>query len=225
MRISGNWNDFVAYPYKLVTAASVTPISLTEVKTFLKLDVSDTSEDTLITMFIEAATDYAEKYTRRDFINKTYITYRDQFEDIIEIRRSKLQSVSFVKYYNTSNVLTTLSASIYALTDEVDYSSVFLAYNQEWPTVLTYGQLQPIQIQFVAGYGALATAVPSLLRIALLQHVVNMYENRGDCTSDSGCDCAGTLPSQSKSIYNTYKIKDIIGRGSRDPNSNSIWRI
>lgn len=212
MRIFGNWNDHKAHPYKLITAAAVTPISLIEVKNFLKLDASDTSEDTLITMFIEAAVDYAERYTRRDFINKTYITYRDSFEDAIEIRRSKLQSISFVKYYDTSDALTTLSSAVYAFTDEVDYSSIYLAPDQSWPLTASYNRLQPIQIQFVAGYGSAATNVPSMLRISLLQHVANMYENRGDCSSGAECDCAGTLPAQARPIYNFYKIKDIIGR-------------
>lgn len=216
MRISGNWNTMQAYPYKLITAAAALPISLVEVKAFLKLDASDTSEDTLLTMFIEAAVDYAEKYTRRDFINKTYMTQRDFFDDIIEIRRSKLQSISFVKYYNSADVLTTVSGSIYTTTDEVDYSHTYPALNQAWPADVNYGRLQPIQIQFVAGYGAAYTSVPSLLRTALLQHVVSLYMNRGDCSSDSGCDCDGTLPGPSRSIYNSYKIYDIVGRGSYD---------
>lgn len=216
MRISSNWNTHEAQSYNLVTGPTTTPISLAEVKDFLKLDASDISEDSFLTLLIESAVDFAEKYIKRDFINKTYVTYRNKWADYFEIRRSKLQSITSVKYYNGSDVLSTVSSSIYAHTDEVDFSRLYTSNGNDWPTGTLSCRLQPIEITFVAGYGSSASDVPAELRRALLEHVLVLYENRGDC---EGASCSNKLGGAVRAIYNQYRILDINGNRHRGVNA------
>ena len=68
------------------------PVSLAEAKLHLKLsDIpEDSSEDTLITDLISVAREYCEKYTKRDFMGKTYEYYLDSFPATdIEIEASE----------------------------------------------------------------------------------------------------------------------------------------
>lgn len=209
----GNLNNFKEHTYKLITGAASYPITKTQVKDLLKLDASDTSEDDTIDLLIAAVTDYAEKYTRRDFINKTYRVYLEYLPSLISIRKSKLQSIVHIKYYDQTDVQQTLSSSIYAFTDDTDYSRIYQKYQQSFPTTFST-RPDPVEIQFVAGYGADATYVPNSLKLAMLQHVASMYANRGDCTdgSGAGCDFASALPPASRMIYNSYKIYNINAR-------------
>lgn len=207
--LQADWNTHKAYAYKVTVAASTTPISVTDLKVQLRLDTSDTSEDTYLTNIINAAVEMCEKYTRRDLINKTYVTYRDSFSDIIEIRRSKLQSITSIQYYDTNNTLQTLDTSVYSITDEADYSAVYLNPGKSWPS--TYRKPQAVKITFVAGYGSLATNVPAVIKQGLLMHAAMMYENRGDCGdgASSGCSCESSVPSAVQAMYAQFKIIDL----------------
>jgi uncharacterized phiE125 gp8 family phage protein len=193
--------------YVLVTPASALPISLDEVKTQAKLDADDTSEDTYLQSLILAAVNRCESYIRRDLINKTYRLYLNRFpySDTvgIEIKRSKLQSISFLKYY-LDGVLTTLSSANYYFADSADYSSIYLIEDVSWPTPDT--RRQAVQIEFVAGYGSSATSVPDDIRQALLQHVTFMYQSRGD-SGDGGF--SDSLPATTEQIYKYRKIYSI----------------
>lgn len=192
------------------------PLSLAEVKKYLRIDPQNNLEDDLINFLIITVTKFAEGYTRRDFIVKKYLTYRDSFDFgfianyPLTLRKSKFQSlVSF--QYLVNNVFVNVPA-VYYITDEYDYSRIYLINNQDWPTNVDTRQ-QAIQIIFMAGYGTTPDSVPIDLRLALMQHIAQLYENRGDCSSgdnsSSACDCAGNLPSSAKMIYNQYRIRNI----------------
>lgn len=204
----GNPNVHRLYTYSLVTGPATTPISLSEVKAFARLDASDTSEDTFLTLLIETAVDYAEKYTKREFINKTFITYREDWESSFELRRSKLQSITSIKYYSDASTLNTVSSSLYAHTSDTDFSMVYLLPENSWPSTTLYTAPRAIEITFVAGYGSSASDVPAALRRALLEHVLVLYENRGGCEDGS---CAELLPKNVKALYKQYRINEING--------------
>jgi uncharacterized phiE125 gp8 family phage protein len=196
-----------AYPYKLVTAASELPVSLTEIKTLLRITGSD--DDTLLTLLITTATDQAERYTRRDFVTKTYITYRDYFEDIIELRRSPLIAITNIYYDDISNVNTLLSSATYTTVFDPAYSRIKLAPTYIWPQV--FNKEQAVRITFTAGYGA-AASVPSAIKLAISMMVANLYENRGDCgTAEAGCGpCATGIPSGARGLLDSYRIVELV---------------
>ena len=189
-----------AFTYNVTTAPANLPVSLDTVKAYLKL--SGSAEDDILTMFIQAASEICEKYTSRTLINTTYTTFRDDFNDNFLLRRSKLQSITSFEYL-LNGVLTAVDSSIYGVTDESDYSSIYLKDDMCFPTI-DADIPDAIKIVFVAGYGATSANIPAALRLALLAHIAFLYANRGDCG-----DCGDKLPATVKAVYNKYKIINI----------------
>jgi uncharacterized phiE125 gp8 family phage protein len=194
----------IAYTYNVTTPAANLPLTLAEVKTHLRLDPDDTSEDSYLTILIETAADFGERYTGRDFINKTYTTFRNDFFEPLLLRRSKVSSITSIQYL-INGVLTTVANTVYGLEDVNDYPYIYLKDNQEWPTD-TDCIPQSIKIVFVSGYGASNVNIPSDIKLALLNHIAFLYENRGDCSGECG---GAMLPANSKTIYDKRRIINI----------------
>jgi uncharacterized phiE125 gp8 family phage protein len=198
-----------AWPYTVTVAPVNKPLTLLEVKTHLRIDTSDASEDTYLNLLIDAVTEYAEKYTKRDFITRTYKTLRDCFWDSLEIRRNPIQSVSIVKYL-VDDVLTLVSTDVYFLIESNTFPHLSLKVNQVWPTNEDDRE-QAVEIIFVSGYGDDPTDIPEKLKLGMLNHIADMYENRGDCDESSGISgmTERLLPKESKLIYDMCKIRNI----------------
>ncbi len=186
-----------AFTYNVTTPAAGRPLTLAETKDYLKYTASD--QDDLINHLIDAATDCGEKYTGRDFINKTYTTFRDTFHDCFQLRRSRVSSVTSIKYL-LNDVLTTVATTVWGFTDVNNYPDIFLKEDKVWPTDVD-NVPQAIEIVFVAGYGADDTAIPADVKNAMLAHILFMFENRGDCPSDTS-----GLPATSKVLYDKIRI-------------------
>ncbi len=187
--------------YILNTDAIIEPFTLDYVKDYLR--ISSTDDDVLIGDLITTARNFGVKYTGRDFINKTYVCYLNNFPfnyAEIEIRKSKLTSITSIQYYK-DDVLTTIDSSIYYFTDNNEYSSILVKDGQSWATDAD-NRKQAIKITFVSGYGATADDVPQGIKTAMLAHIANMYENRGDC---SDCDIA-FKNSKAASLYSPYRL-------------------
>lgn len=218
-----------AYTYKVTTAPVNLAVSLDTVKSHLK--ITGTSEDALLTIYIQAATDVAEKLTRRDFITRTYQTFRDfflegisegyyQFGDIpssnttiiggggntgFELRKSPLQSVESIKYLKAA-IETPVAASVFYNTVEEDYSEVLTLEDQNWPTDADR-RLQAITIEFKTGFGDDDADMPAWVTEGILQHVAELYSNRGDCSCEA--DVMGALPSVARLIYLQNRIENL----------------
>lgn len=202
-----------AYTYNITVPPATTPISLDDVKQHLR--ITGTADDALLTMYIEAATEYAENYTKRDLITRTYETFRDFFPACsgegyykntlsLEIKRSRLQSIESIEYFY-NGVLTLLDSSKYYNTLENDYSEIMPVEGGIWPNVDK--RLQAIKITFKAGYGDDDSFIPAGYKQAILMHVANLYSNRGDC--GGGCSSSVTIstaPNESKSFYCQQRI-------------------
>lgn len=206
-----------AFTYE-VTAAPVGPaVPLSTFKEHAKTNPS--VSDALLSLYLQAATKYGEQLTRRDFVNRTYKTFRDDFPGTevfnlnslansgnvgFEIRRSKLQAVNSVKYLK-DDVLTTVASTVFYNTFENDYSKILTRDNQVWPTDAD-NRLQAIQIEFVSGFGADDTFVPDCIQEAIMLHATQMLQNKGDCDDLNVLD---TVPAAAKVIYLQNRIENI----------------
>lgn len=160
----------------LVTAPAATPWDLTEAKLHLRIDGS--AEDSLLTAYLNAATEQVEMFTRRSLINRTYSLRLDRFPSttFVELPRPPLASVTHVKYRDEAGVEQTLSSGNYSvLTDEL-VGMVVLKADQAWPA--TAERVDAVEIRFVAGYGSGAANVPQSLRLAVLHLAAHWFENR-----------------------------------------------
>jgi len=193
---SSNIGNIKPVNYVLVTGPAGLAVSLDSVKTHLK--IIGTDEDVELTDIITSATTFGEKVTGRDFINKTYATYLDCFPigsvNGVTIQKSKLQSVTSIEYY-TAGVLTTYNSVNYYFTEDSEYSSIYLLESKSWPSI--DNRRQAIKFTFVSGYGATETDVPEIIKRALLAHITDLYENKGDCS-----DCDGeSISKQAEALY------------------------
>jgi len=199
-----------AYSYHVIEAPAELPLTLDEVKEHLKLDPDDDTQDAYLTFLITRATQCAERYTKRTFINTKFRTYRDIFNNYIKLRRSKLQTLDAFQYM-VDGAYVSVSSDLYYVTDETDFSRIVLKDGEEYPVDIDT-RMQAIKIEFTAGYGATGADVPAILRGALLAHIAKMYENRGDCDADMATDdIERYLPQEARGVYELHRIQDLVG--------------
>ena len=186
--------------YILVSEIGSELLTLSDIKTHLRLDGSD--YDSILTPLIKTSRLIGEKITGRDFIEKEWKTYLDYFPTYsfdgyegIEIRKSKLLSITSIQYYDENNALQTLSAADYYITNEADYSSIFINKDKSFPN--TYCRKQAVIITFKTSF----PNFPQDLKQAMLSVCSYLFENTGDCVNDGN--------SQFKSLFFPYIISQI----------------
>jgi hypothetical protein len=221
------YNNFSNYatgsqPYELVTAPKIFPISLSDAKNYLKITTN--ADDNLINMMIRAATKSAESYTKRDFITKSYTTYRDIFGDYNEnplvigypssvpyglmsaapivLRKSPLVEIDSISYLSDGDTVV-LDDTYYRVIKKNSYSQIVPTSGRFWP-VADYEQ-QAVTIVFSAGYGESADLIPADIKDAILQMVANYYVNRGDFSDESK-----SIPAIARTILNQYTIRSMV---------------
>ncbi len=162
------------YSTNQTSAPSIEPVTRTEAKAQCRY--TDTDEDVYFDNLIEMARETVENITGQQLITATWELRLDEFPDVIELPYPPLQSVTSIKYYDTSDALQTLSASDYRTDIYTVPGRIEPAYGETWPTVRP--QNATITVTYVAGYGATASTVPQTLRLAIRQLVAHWFTNR-----------------------------------------------
>jgi len=171
---------------RIITPPDVQPLTLVETKEHLRVDITD--EDTLIGLYIEAATSFIEKFLGRALVTQTWEMAIDQFptdgKKTIAIPLPPLQSVVSIKYDNTGMVEQTLPPSSY-LIDTISEPGRVMPTSAGWPT--TYNGISNVRIRFVAGYPPTANSppderanIPRGIKQGMLLHIGSLYEHRED---------------------------------------------
>lgn len=172
------------YNLTLITGPAVEPISTATAKAQSRVNISD--DDTYIDTLIAAARLAVENKLGMRLITQTWLMRLDCFpaREIL-LPYPPISAVSFVKYYDQTETLQTLSSSLY----EADIYSVqprlYPAYNEIWPTTLDHPNA--VQVQYVTGYAdaaALVAAKPNIV-LALKMLVDHWYENRSPVLAGS----------------------------------------
>ena len=165
--------------YDLVSQ-SAAPVSLSTLKTYLKL--SGSSEDAILTLMLEQATECGEKYTGRSFRVQTWDIFRDYFDcDRFEIKLSPVDSIDSITYINESDVPTVVDSSIYYLKKGQWFSEIVLKTGEAWPTdVKDIEQAITFRVSTIKYPKA-----TSSIDMGILKHVAYAYSNRGDCDKKS----------------------------------------
>lgn len=164
--------------FELDTAASEEPVTLAEAKAHLRIPSGETGDDTYVTALIAAAREVVEKITNRKLVTQTWKYFLDKFpeERSFELPYPKLQTVTWIKYYDEEAALTTLSTDIYQVDNRGIVGLVANKKDQSWPETEDE-RLSAVEVKFVCGYGA-ASAVPEAIKSAIKVLVATWYENR-----------------------------------------------
>lgn len=205
---------------KILTKPSLYPITLADLKAFLKIEGTD--EDMLLTMIIEGCTDQAQIYCSRYFINHTLLLtldappgasnnfdlilgegvhtgYRGMYSGLthIDLPCPPAVSITSVKTYSTGNVESVFSNSSYRL--DAQSARMYLNQGETFPSNMR--DFEAIKIEYIAGYGAAPQHMPAGLKMALLSFAAHAYECRGDCSMNDDI----------KSRFEQYKNIDMLG--------------
>ncbi len=203
---------FNSQSYTLVTPPASEPVSLADVKTFLRIDGTD--DDAVLAILIASARRMAEEYTKRAFITQTWKLVMDRFggdtcapvgniapylaagDQSIRLSRQPIQSITSVKTTDGLNATTTVLAATYAL--DTSGGIILLNEGYSWPSNLR--DHAAVEVVYVAGWAS-AGAVPEPIRQGILQHIAASYTNKV---------CAD-IPEGSKSAYDAFRLPEAFG--------------
>lgn len=158
----------------LKTAPTVEPLTVAEAKKHLNIMTFD--DDSYITTLITAARMNTEKVLHRALITQTWNMYFDKFESIFSLANPPLQSVTSIKYIDTSGAEQTLSTDVYTVDIDSEPGQVYRSYDESWPDIQAVEKA--VDIEYVAGYGDAATDVPAPIKHGMLMLISHMYEHR-----------------------------------------------
>jgi uncharacterized phiE125 gp8 family phage protein len=166
------------------TAPATEPLVLSDVKDYLK--VSGSADDTIITNLIKTARERAEKFIGCSLITQSWKMSYDQYTpSFARLYNGPVQSVTSVTVFNRDEVATVISSAAYYLTT----AKKILVFDANIVS-------QRIEIIYVAGYGTLASSVPSPIKQGMLAHIAAIYDGRVG---------ANRLPEQSFDLYAPYR--------------------
>jgi len=208
--------------YRLVetTPPGIEPLTLDEVKTFLRVD--QTNDDALITSLITAARLFCEANTGRSLITRSYSLFLDRWPGARfthrfrpEQRRIPVAPEPYAVGLPAPPLLSVTQINIYAPDNSsmvFDAGSYFVdTAGVPGRVVLMQGAVPPlpgrvangIEIQFTAGYGTTEDDVPVLLRQGMLQVIAHLYEHRGDSPDQA------LLASGAAAIFQPYRLMSL----------------
>lgn len=191
---------------KLVTGPDNYPVTLAEAKLHLRVDHS--TDDDLIEIFIQAATQYAEGFLGRVLVDQTWDYYADEFPDgAIEIPLPPLIEVVGLFYRDAADVEQEFSASSYNVDTSSQPARVYLLSSGSWPT--PRDGANSIRVRFRAGYldGSVSPAVDAVpfdIKAAILLTIGSLYANRETVVVGQA---AVTLPWGAEQLLRTHRIE------------------
>lgn len=208
--------------HELVTPPDIEPVTVTDVKNQLELDVTDTSKDTQIGLYIESARQLIEQYTGLALIDQTWRMTLDnwplgitQWWDGVRdgamselVKSGRAANVLLPRYPLDSIVSITADdtaitvADYFIIDTDQKPGRLVLKNGSAWPVVIDAAI--GIKITYIAGYGDSSSDVPAALRLAVLQMAAYMFEHRGDCNTESAM-----LKSGAMSLINAYKVRGL----------------
>lgn len=183
---------------QIVTQPAAEPLTLAEVKEFLRVDHSD--DDATLAIFITAARQLCESYTRLALMPTTFEEYFDDFpqysgnyKDEIRLSRSPVSAVTYVKYIDGNETTITADPAEY----KIDTISRPARISPDNGWFGTYETINAVFVRYVAGF-ADAASVPAPLKHGMMLVIGDMYENRTDSVK--------RLPTASEYLWNPYRV-------------------
>lgn len=180
------------YNLTLIEPPTVEPLTLSEVKSYLRLDdITDTSDDIYISSLIIVAREFCEEYQHRAYITQTWELALQKFSidqtdtlnndiqsSIIEIPKGRLQAINSFTYKDSAGVVTIMQQDIdYVVSTRGMLGKICPPFGKIFPVCLLY-PLDPIIINFTCGYGDDGSKVPARIKQAMLLLISHWYENR-----------------------------------------------
>lgn len=165
------------YRIQQVTAPAAGPVTLAEMKEWLRVDHS--LEDSRIQVALDAAVRWCEDQAERAFVKRRVRALLDAFPDAggaIELPLPRAIEVYFVKYYDDAGSDITLDPATYILDDVSEPGLLCLAPTKTWPSAQA-GRVNGVRVEYEAGYGDPAAVDPRAKQAVQLL-AAHWFENR-----------------------------------------------
>jgi uncharacterized phiE125 gp8 family phage protein len=187
--------------FEVVTSATSLPVTAAEAKAHL--NISSSTKDVYIETLVKVATSNIERYLNRALITQTWNVYYNDFCPRMYLPFGSLQSVTHIKYRDSTGAQVTVSSSDYWVVKETDPAYIQQGYDTTYPEVQN-GRPNAVEIQFVCGYGD-ATDVPEDIKHAIKLLVTDYYENRGTVVLGN----VSKIPSYLIDLIHSYKLYNL----------------
>jgi uncharacterized phiE125 gp8 family phage protein len=165
------------YKPTLVTGPAAPVVTRQEAKRHLRLDGDE--EDELVDGLIAAAMGLLDGWSGtlgRCLINQTWRITADRFCQVMRLPLPAT-SIASVKGRDSAGALSAaIDAANYDL--QHDARGSFVRFRDAYAYPGDLAETEGVVIEFVAGYGAAATAVPGSIRLAMLLLIGHWYANR-----------------------------------------------
>jgi uncharacterized phiE125 gp8 family phage protein len=159
---------------KRIAEPSVEILTASEVK--IHTHISHSVEDSLISSWIKSGRIAIERFINRSLIEQTYTLWFDRWPIFpVDVPRQPLISLTGLSYYDSTG--TEISYDIDNLIVDTISGRVSLAYGVILPST-TLRPINAIEIEYKAGYGTTASAVPESIKDALYIYCTWRNENR-----------------------------------------------
>lgn len=189
---------------ELVTAPTLEPINLQDVKEALRINSSQM--DSRILRLIKAARQQAEEQYNIAFLPQTWANYYRTFGNFRLSKWPLAATPNVAITYTKSDATTgTVDTADYAVEARVRPSYVRLKYQKTWPVEVLETN-NPVKVQFAAGW-ANADAVPANLKEALILIVERWLNNPSDIIlTERGVASMTPLPYGSAIVLANYEV-------------------
>jgi uncharacterized phiE125 gp8 family phage protein len=180
--------------YIVTTPPADEPLTVSEVKNFLKVDFSD--DDALIGILITAARESAEKYCQIAILPQTITEKFSRFRAYgLHLSISPLIEIVEISYKDVGGEAQTLSEDVYSADAYVRPPLVYRIPYNDFPA--TFAVPDAVTVEYEAGYED-AAAVPTPIKMAMLLMISDWYDNRTDGVKN--------LPTASQILLNKYRV-------------------
>jgi uncharacterized phiE125 gp8 family phage protein len=185
-------------PTVLITPSVEAPISLDDARLQCQIDADITDEDDLIEGYINAATDYCERYLGCPLMTQEWM-YKGDFSKITALKPNLL-SIESVEYIDNDGAIRRLSPGDYYVDIASPVGEIHLL--RQAPSVKAYHP-QPVSISFTCGFGN-AAAIPESIKQCIRLLVSHWFRNR-ELSGAISSDIAETATS----LLNQYRLVTI----------------
>lgn len=177
-------------PIKILTNPAYEPVSLVEAREWCRITAGDTTHDVSLTILRKAMREYAENYTFRAYVSRTYRLILEEwpldnkYGVRILLPFPPLRSVDAFRYIDTDGDLQTLATDQYAVHDDFEPAFIIPEWSVSWPSIRAVPDA--LQIDFTAGYAsgsptdeaAAQEVLPGSLRLWMQARIATLFENR-----------------------------------------------
>jgi len=156
----------------LVTAPDDNFIDIELFREYSKIEGAE--EEDFINLILQYVEEKAESITRRKILLQEWQQALDYFPRTIVIPFSPVVSVESIQYYDTANVLQTLSAALYEVDTQPQRAEIRPVEGECWPQI--YNRFNAVLVNYTVGYAA--GQEPAQFKIACLGLASKMYDVR-----------------------------------------------